>query len=571
MTFWHRIEPNTIDTAVEEGTEARVADPLWLLARQWQLGEFKGEDAASPIRVQARAYSNLVDTFRNDAEEDAPVERLRTGHPLECRVETEAVLDGPGAVALAAEAGAQFLRRLAQEPDGERLRGFDWRAEFGFDHAADGLDLEHLPPRTVRRLELLEACGLDGRKLFSATRAQLGRVVSTPADAALVAPAYRAWRSEYGERFVEPGASGDCWLDERLEYTFSLGARTGVGEVVLAAEEYPGGHLDWYAFEVDPDDTHQLDRRAATRQDLDLLPQPAMFRGQGAPRWWEFEDRAVYFGNLSAGPADVARLVVAEFGALFSDDWFLIPLQVPVGSLNRVTRLDVYDVFGDRTKVYSTAVQDKVEYGEDRPWRWFELRGDRSVEDHGRTPWLFVPPALADQQNGRPVERVTLVRDEGANLGWAIEQAIELPTGEPMRRRRQWVGAQKEETAVGERDAEESDAWRYRMQTAVPPWWVPLVPEPTGEGAEVRLRRGRMQTWEEFDEALVGAKGNIVGVKKALRIFEEEVPRGGIQVTRSWQRARGADGSVHVWMARLKRPGRGDRGSGLEFDVIERG
>ena len=33
---WYRLEPNTVDTDVEEGIQARIADPLWLLARQWQ-------------------------------------------------------------------------------------------------------------------------------------------------------------------------------------------------------------------------------------------------------------------------------------------------------------------------------------------------------------------------------------------------------------------------------------------------------------------------------------------------------------------------------------------------------
>lgn len=57
---------------------------------------------------------------------------------------------------------------------------------------------------------------------------------------------------------------------------------------------------------------------------------------------------------------------------------------------------------------------------------------------------------------------------------------------------------------------------------------------------------------------------------RALRIYEEEVARGGVQVLRHWKRARGADGRTVVWMARRKRPGRGDRGSGLEFDTILR-
>ena len=37
-----------------------------------------------------------------------------------------------------------------------------------------------------------------------------------------------------------------------------------------------------------------------------------------------------------------------------------------------------------------------------------------------------------------------------------------------------------------------------------------------------------------------------------------------------WQLARGADGKPHVWMARRKRPGRGERRSGLGYDVMKR-
>ncbi len=271
----------------------------------------------------------------------------------------------------------------------------------------------------------------------------------------------------------------------------------------------------------------------------------------------------MYFGNLSAGPADVARLVVAEYGILFSDDWFIAPLTVDVGTLNRVTAMEVIDVFGDSTAIAATAVNDNDIYGDARPFRYFELEGDADAARLG--PWLFVPPALADRQNGKAVERVTLVRDEQANLGWAIEQVIELPTGEPLRRRQQWRRPGRPARDAGPADTDRDGAvpWRYRLQTPVPPWWIPLSPEQTGNGAEVRLRRSRLQSWDQLDQALIGAKGRLVGMARALRIFEEEVPEGGVQVTRRWQRARGYDGRAVVWMARMKRPGRGDRASNL--------
>ena len=47
--FW--MEPGRHDQ--EEGLRARVADPVWFLTRQWQLGELQGEDASSPVVVTA--------------------------------------------------------------------------------------------------------------------------------------------------------------------------------------------------------------------------------------------------------------------------------------------------------------------------------------------------------------------------------------------------------------------------------------------------------------------------------------------------------------------------------------
>lgn len=562
---WDRLEPSGRDEDLEQGLQARVADPLWMLARQWQLGEFRGEDAGSPIHARVFLESNPVTSFRNDARPDAPVEPFPRDRPLEARVEAEGVVDGPAAIGLAAEAGTQFLRRLSAAGLDDLRAEVDWRRRFPIE--LDGLATDKLPPRVARRLALLARRGVDGRKLHGANNGQLRRMVGAD-NWTRLAPVVQAWRREYGDRFSEPGPGGPSWLDERLEYGFSVGVRSRAGEVVLRAQDYAGGHLDWYDFRVDEQASHDLKPGGPKPARLDRLPMPVSFRGQPAARWWEFEDRRVYFGNLAAGPADLARLVVAEFASVFSDDWYIVPARVEVGTLNRVTRLAVFDVFGERHLLEATAVNDHRALGGDRPWACFELEGDRSPAQ-GRAPWLFVPPALASASNGRPVESVAFVRDEAANLGWAIEQRIELPTGASMERRQQWTREPPGEARSDE--AARDEPWRWRLHSPVPPWWIPLIPERVAEGsADTRLRRARMQSWAELDPDLVGPKGRVVGVRRPLFLFEEEVPRGGVLVTRHWQHARDLDGRVHLWMARRKRPGRGERASGLEFDGIER-
>jgi hypothetical protein len=55
-----------------------------------------------------------------------------------------------------------------------------------------------------------------------------------------------------------------------------------------------------------------------------------------------------------------------------------------------------------------------------------------------------------------------------------------------------------------------------------------------------------------------------------LELYEEELPRTGIRVTRAYHLARWVDGSTHAWLGRAKRTGRGEGSSGLRFDVLAR-
>ena len=52
VNFDYRIEGRTRDTNYTEALRLRVHDPLWMLARQWQMGEFRGNNAGSAVSVQ---------------------------------------------------------------------------------------------------------------------------------------------------------------------------------------------------------------------------------------------------------------------------------------------------------------------------------------------------------------------------------------------------------------------------------------------------------------------------------------------------------------------------------------
>src|SRR5699024_10550074 len=98
------------------------------------------------------------------------------------------------------------------------------------------------------------------------------------------------------------------------------------------------------------------------------LPVPADYAGKPADRFWAFEDAAVHFGALDAGPTDLARLLLIEFALVYGNDWFVVPARLPVGSLFRMTSFTVQDTFGVVTEV------GRSQDGDPR-WSLFELGG----------------------------------------------------------------------------------------------------------------------------------------------------------------------------------------------------
>ncbi|WP_435365871.1 hypothetical protein [Haloarchaeobius sp. DYHT-AS-18] len=76
-TFWTRLEPRARDTRLNRPMRAEVHDPAWLLCRQWQVGEFQGEDAGSPVTAAvsyARDYLSRYELGGIDASEVFPGE-----------------------------------------------------------------------------------------------------------------------------------------------------------------------------------------------------------------------------------------------------------------------------------------------------------------------------------------------------------------------------------------------------------------------------------------------------------------------------------------------------------------
>ncbi len=558
-TPWFRLEGRSRSAAMTGGVEARIADPLWMLARQWQVGEFIGDDAGSPLAVTTRFETTSIDTTRLGGPGGRVPYDATT--PLERTVEAAAPPRQGGARLARAARAAQSLTRLLRRSDAHQV--VDKLIEA---HPLANSDEITLGARGDALAAMLRRRTFDGLAVALLSEVQVRKLVDGVGPPSL-GDDVAAWRRSVRAQF---SMNDGAWRAERMEHDFAVTAPTTGEPLQLHADGYTGGRLDWYSFDVEEESESHLPLSEDVRS-FTTIPTEVRYDGMPAARWWEFEDAGVQFGDLDAGPTDLSRMIVADFATVYGDDWFVVPLRLDHGTLCRIRAVEIVDSFGETTTATSIVANDeRAKLG--RSWAMFEMHGDTSVEK-GVAPLLFLPPVLATSLHGPTTELVEFARDEGANLGWAIERTVEGPMGRSVDRRDAWLASTPPEPPPGPSDEPsryEDQHWRYRLESPAPPFWVPLMPERIDpERSDIHFRRGQLQSWEHLTDTPVGAHGETLEPHRALTIREEEIPRGGITVERRWQYARWTDGSVHVWVQRRRRQGRGERSSGLSWDRLE--
>lgn len=582
ITTWMRLEPGCRNADMNAGLQARIYDPLWLLARQWQIGEFQGEDNGSPAAARWNGECARFTRYFPGILADKP---LVEGHvfdgnsiPLETLVECERVrpeTNKPEKLRFAVEAGQHFLRMLDQQVTSENYRDLI-KSKFPFTpltrEERDLLDADSLS-----FIDLLAPRVPDGRKLYAAMNAALrptppgkaslpSDLAIAPADIAEVRTAAELWLQWYETLHTEPGGRNPAWSAERMEYGFSIATRMVTGEKVLTAREYFSGHTDWHDFNVnDSASLHAGNDAVGTTVTRTVIPAPVSYRGMPAARFWEFEDAQVDFGSVNAGPEDLARMLLVEFAISYGNDWFVIPIDLSVGSLCRTYSLVVTNTFGERFLIGSS--NDSGE--QYKAWRMFQISSTSqpgkslSVSDANANLFLLTP-ALMTSIESRPVEEVLFLRDEMANMAWGVEHVIESATERALNR------FEQQHYTAQPPPEQSQEKLIYKLATEVPDNWIPLLPVQSSTG--LRLKRGKVLKANGSQE-LVEARGRILNPdvpdQNDLVIFEEEIPREGIRVTRNYQLTRWQDGSTHLWIGRRKQVGRGEGSSGLRFDTLE--
>jgi hypothetical protein len=381
---------------------------------------------------------------------------------------------------------------------------------------------------------------------------------------------------------LEGDKDQSAWVPEGLEYSFSCAAPAGLADyVALRSQEYFQGHLDWYAFEIDPypdewrNQLPQQPAHAIREQMISFLPTEVRFAGMPNRRWWEMEDRRTDFGAIRADTTDLATLMLTEFGLVYGNDWLLFPYVVPWGSLCEVEGLVVTNVFGQQILISPAGSgADKSWQG----WRMFNLstRGENQPADLR----LFIPPVTATLLESESIESVTFLRDEMADMVWAVESTVPDNLGggmngyEAARDLANYLKAHSQTDQATQPLVENAAQIRYQLTGSVPENWIPFVPvHQSNSLRSIQLQRTSMPRGIPGSSETVGPRGQILSpdltTGAGYHINEEEVPRTGAIVSRTYQRARWINGETLIWVGRRKKTGRGEGSSGLRFDRIE--
>jgi Putative peptidoglycan binding domain len=349
---------------LQRGFAAELGDPLWLLGRQWHMGEHQGENASTPLAVDISVSETPIGPPTDRASQDPLV------------IPAEAIIEGT----------ADDMWTL-----GMRIAiGLRALSEGRVPAIATDTDLALVLRDLPEPYAGLSGQVYDGRALARQPGVDLSGIL--PATPAL----------------------GDHWQSDELAYRTSFPC----GDTVLRVDRHDGGDVDWWTVDA----ARPLTVTPQRQQHRAL---PGRFRNPGAPlpRFWQIEDGHVDIGGFPPDRAHFATLLLIDLIASHSDDWFTFPFVTRAGYVLRMHEAHVTDSFGD-TWPAAGASWEPTPPDE---WSLFRVRGldaSPAAAAMPREPTLVVWPSAATPLAGPTLDEVVLGMDEDANLLWAVEQRV---------------------------------------------------------------------------------------------------------------------------------------------------
>lgn len=595
ILMWNRLEATPRnETQIDNALRFEIRDALWMLTRQWQFGELEGEDAGTAAFTRITAQQSPIKAVGSPT---LPFQKFDfRDTPLELPVEKETFIPG---IADRLEMGRHWERMLRKRlPDPaqakEAIRQFRNTISLQFS------TLPKIPSRPEQfqqaqrysdEAALLLAQPLSGGRALDGYALLLELRAGKPASGFLAGPdpVVNAAGQEYlgwFERVYGQTASPNTWHPQHLEYQPQLVFRDADGQAqTLQKEAYFGDGLEWHGFAATPLVDRRLpdlDSEAPVQSAETVIPAGVRFRGMPSKRLWEMEDGQVDFGSIRPASTELSKMLFAEFGLVYGNDWLVAPVRFSCGSLCRISGMVMTDIFGKETQL--------AEIQPDKNWAFFQTL---AAENSKR--WLFLANTSAYVEESKPVEKVTFMRDEMANMVWGVEEIIANPygggrDGETLAKQTaQWIKSLEPPASAAGTGKSAAEGWAYKAGTLMAENRIPFIPiavdaaqtqlSKLAERRKVLLQRAASpRVSNEFQPvrirprtALLGWSGKGEHEKPAPQfVYEEEVPRTGMELSMVWKRVRWLGGQTLTWLARKKSVGKGEIDANFRFDVLRK-
>jgi hypothetical protein len=556
-----------------------------MLTRQWQMGEFEGDDAASPVFAKVHLSTTKIRKYQPS---NHPVQEFDDFTPFEAQVECRQVPMEIGSQPIGLD-----IRLMMGRYWFKMLNDATLQEEFLDKYPIvlpDPNQPEGAPIFAHQEVwqQWAAAVGrrMDGFALFEYLQNEETNKASDdiPSATPAIDSLGKKFVNWFKSFFLQPQDEKDAWEPGRLEYQFNVAAPDDSNEKILSAEEYYHGHLDWYNLDHDKiqrtlgDDPIPPDTDTEASYTHTFIPTQVTFDGMPNTRWWAFEEGKTNFGDVRPNRNDIGRLLVMEFALVYANDWFLFPLPVEAGSLSMVKGLAVTNVFGERTWVEAGNKGLDDDFSR---WTMFTLN-TKGKRGQPADLTMVMLPTVPKIQQGQPLEEIFLIRDEMANMVWGIETRIPSPSGGSMDGReasRETRRFFEQLAGAGPMDLPEFKAKvRYEVMNNLPENWIPFLPARLeGSFDQIHLQRSSMLRFFIGDTGRprkIKPRSNLLRAGLDDRpvssyfIAEEEVSRSGVQVSQAFQRTRWYHGKVFTWIGARKKNGRGEGSSGLAFDSV---
>lgn len=509
IEWLRRLEPLPPHGDLQRGFANEVADPLWMLGRQWQLGEHAGEDAGAPVAVTMAVSHTPID----------PVDGLDP-----TVVPAEAIIEG---------------RADDWWTPGRRIRV--GRAIAGTLTAAQRKRCRFTTPLPPPYDDAFRG-EVDGREAW---RRRL-----VPDDHPLLAGL--------------PAGLRDSWDPHTLTHDLAMSS----GSATLTVRHHTGGDVDWYTVDGDQPLTTPTDPPAS-----EVVPMRLQYPGAPLPRVFQIEDHAVDVGGYPPDRSHLATALLIELVSSHSSDWFMAPVPAPVpapdgapqppgaGVVVTLSEVVVRSSFEQDDRVF---VPDGDEAPSDPdlptgPWSLFRTRG---LDESSLVVWPVALPLT-----GPVLDDVAFGVDEDANLMWAVEMRVdgrELEVGVDAAQALAEVARSGTREFSWQPSTTLPPAWfPYRTVDGGAGRARQVFEQGRVadlNGPEERVRPGPTS---ELVSATAGSDGHWLET--------DAVPYQGLRLERRYLLARGTDGRPVLWRQRRMVPLLAGPASHLRFDLLKEG